>query len=270
MKIVLDRALSHLADCQTMAKGIPSLELMERAGRAIFESILPKINRKDRILILCGSGGNGGDGYVVARYLFQQGYDVSCMEVLPPHSDSCKVNRKRYVGPTVPRVDSSFDVIVDAVFGTGLDKEIQGRPRELLGQANEMRCQKFAIDVPSGLDATSGRELGILFRADVVFTIQFHKIGLFLSDFPLEGIEVLDIGILPPQQPPCAYLLEGEQRPDSIRRVSLVSKERFSQCGEDLLQSLKELSSVPSPLCLEKGRYRFLSDGRFLYVERRI
>ena len=256
---VLDRFLSHLADCETMAKGIPSLKLMERAGTKITERLLPLISQEDKILILCGSGGNGGDGYV-----------VSCLAVLNPRNESCQVNRSRYQGPMVDKIDSSYSVIIDGLFGTGLDKDIRSLPLDVLKEASTTKARKYAIDVPSGLDSTTGKTLGFLFPADFVFTIQFLKLGFFLADIPLEKIAVLDIGILLPEEGTPYFLLdEGEALPLSLGDATSIPMESLLAEGENPLSALEAKATSQKCCRFENDNYRFLSDGLHVYMKRR-
>lgn len=267
---VLDRFLSHLADCETMAKGIPSLKLMERAGTKIAEGILPLISPEDKILILCGSGGNGGDGYVIGRLLLEKGYDVSCLAVLNPRNESCQVNRSRYQGPMVDKIDSSYSVIIDGLFGTGLDKDIRSLPLDVLKEASATKARKYAIDVPSGLDSTTGKTLGFLFPADFVFTIQFLKLGFFLADIPLEKIAVLDIGILLPEEGTPYFLLdEAEALPLSLGDATSIPMESLLAEGENPLSALEAKATSQKCCRFENDNYRFLSDGLHVYMKRR-
>ena len=274
MKRVLDRELSRIADEQTMETGLPSLELMERAGRQCFLSLFPELKKDDRILILCGSGGNGGDGYVLGRYLSDAGMDVSCLAVLPPRSEGSVVNRRRYQGRMVSEVEEDYSFVVDAVFGTGMARTVEGRPRSLLAQAASCRGRKVSIDVPSGMDATTGASLGFLFPADLVLTIQFHKLGFFLADLDLSRIRLLDIGILPPPEGGAFLLEEGDPIPDGFFHPRPLTAGEFSRLeratrAQNLLSMARELSDIAKDLTFETSRYRILlSEGR-AWIKRR-
>ncbi len=175
------------------------LELMENAGRACFEEIekiVEKMNKKKlRITILCGLGNNGGDGFVLARYLAEKGYDVHI--ILAGSSEKIKteesrINFKRLLKYKNVRIyEESYpedvlnsDIIVDALLGTGIKGHLKGKIRELVEKANKSKGIKVSIDVPTGI----GTEL--FFKAD--FVITFHKMKKELKDF---RVIVKDIGI---------------------------------------------------------------------------
>ncbi|MEM1278079.1 MAG: NAD(P)H-hydrate dehydratase, partial [Pseudomonadota bacterium] len=199
---------------------VTGLELMERAGRGVVEAILewrPELAKTaHRAVVLCGPGNNGGDGFVVARLLKDRGWDVEVFlygdeKKLPPDAAE-NAKRWRETGDISPLCalepeEINASVVVDAVFGIGLSRPIDGRGivAEMLGRAMA-ECEDsgqedppflVAIDVPSGLDADSGRALG--FEMEAMLTVTFHraKAGHFLADGPVCAVElvVVDLGL---------------------------------------------------------------------------
>ena len=182
---------------------VTGLELMERAGRGVIEAMFeewPDLARAPhKAVVLCGPGNNGGDGFVVARLLKEWGWEVEVFlhgnpVRLPPDA---KVNYERWL--ELGRVEDlassaaghigQTDLFVDAVFGTGLARPIEGYLAQVLSASHSFQALKdvrtVAVDVPSGLCADSGRHLGAFMTADL--TVSFHaaKPGHYLSYGPL-------------------------------------------------------------------------------------
>ena len=192
---------------------IPSLDLMEKAGQGIAERLLihniidPATDNK--VAVICGKGNNGGDGFVVARYLHKAGVNVCLFFIGPVKalSKDASVNHNRAVKSQVPlteikKVADLEDIekcthIIDAVFGTGF----KGRPRDLSAEViefiNEQEAAVIAIDMPSGLNADKGTHQGAVIRADYTFALALPKYGLFLSPGrELAGVvDIVPIGI---------------------------------------------------------------------------
>lgn len=277
--IVLVNALqAKKADEETIRKGTPSLTLMERAGRAAFLAMKPMIKRGSRILVLCGSGGNGGDGYVLARHLAEEGADVTVLPASLPKTAECVLNAERYKGPLCEAVKGDYDVYVDALFGTGLARDIGGRERAIIEQINARQGCKVAIDVPSGLDATTGLRHAVAFDSDVVLTVQFLKLGFFLWQGRIGKIQILEIGLdlsgkekLPRFVPlEERALLQGEvQRARRVRMEDLVRLcgKRKEEILPDLPFYLEEARKKEGrPVLLLRDRYDFLADETGLSV----
>jgi NAD(P)H-hydrate epimerase len=203
--------------------GIAGAILMEVAGRTAAQTI-HQINterhdgRLKTVAIICGGGNNGGDGYVIARHLDSMGYDVDVLLLVPASAIKgdawTNLEILRRLRPTLIDLMETFSVIsadalnetlsyydiyVDALLGTGLENEIFGHYREVVQYLNEARGLKIAVDIPSGVDANTGRPLGLAFRADHTITFGMAKNGLFLEPGrSLSGeVTVADIGILP-------------------------------------------------------------------------
>ena len=207
--------MKHVVTCSEMKSldqntilnmGIPSLVLMERASLKVAEEMercFLTDGRKQKILCVCGSGNNGGDGIAVARILFLHGYDAEIyMAGNPDHMTEETARQLKIAGnyhvTVVNNPDiSEYTTIVDAIFGVGLARPISGHYKELIRELNEADAFKVAVDIPSGVDGDTGRECGIAFRADLTVTFGFRKAGLCL--YPgraLAGrILTADIGI---------------------------------------------------------------------------
>jgi len=194
---------------------IPGMILMENAGRGAAEVIshtFPDIHKK-KIAIISGKGNNGGDGFVIARYLLNQGVSVRVYLLTDPKGlrGDAETNfsifqrmkgeiisvpsSKDYV--RVKKDLEKFDILVDGIFGTGLDAEVRGYYREVIDHLNTLQSPIVAIDIPSGLDADTGKPLGTAIRASLTITFGLPKVGHLLPpgiDYVGE-VRVIDIGL---------------------------------------------------------------------------
>jgi len=191
----------YTADTYAVENGVASIALMEAAGRAVAREIFKRA-RPCRTVVLCGSGNNGGDGFVVARLLAEKGWNVSVAYMGNPDSMSndAAVNFKRWKGTVLPLEPESLEraeLIVDAVLGAGLTGPIEGVVRKTLEAANEMDVPIVAVDVPTGVHGTTGRVFGMAPKADLTVTFFRPKPGHFIMPGrELRGeLVVADIGI---------------------------------------------------------------------------
>lgn len=184
---------------------MPSMVLMERTALACVQQIERRIKGKGKILVVCGSGNNGGDGFAIARLLHLKGYGVRAVFVGKESSrseETCvqmEIAARYGVDIRTTLEKDEYSVIIDAVFGIGLARDIEGRYREVLESMNAMEGYKVAVDIPSGVHASTGRVMGIAFRADLTVTFAFEKLGCAFypgSEYAGE-ICVEDIGIPP-------------------------------------------------------------------------
>jgi hydroxyethylthiazole kinase-like uncharacterized protein yjeF len=202
-------------DEETIRDFLPGLTLMENAGRGVTDELLARFKptKKDLLVIVCGKGNNGGDGFVVARMLAKKGYRVKAYLAGDPADvkGDAAVNLKKCVKAGI-LVDSiteksltTFDkdldkaeIIVDALFGTGFEGEPQGLMGEIIEAINDSTAVHVAVDIPSGVNASTG-EAGIAVEADLTVTMALPKIGhLLLPGKTLMGeLVVHDIGIPP-------------------------------------------------------------------------
>lgn len=214
MKIVSGKKMG-LIDREAMTRyGIPGLILMENAGLQVVK-LIRKL-RPDRgngsIIILCGRGNNGGDGFVIARHLMRLGYRVETWAVAPvsDYQGDAAVNYRillntgyevKLVGEKDPLVRlkdlNSFDLIVDALLGTGIGRKVRGLYEELIEAINSSSALVVSVDIPSGISVDSGEVMGTAVRADYTVTFALPKRGLLR--FPGAGctgrLFVADIGI---------------------------------------------------------------------------
>ena len=214
-------------DAKAIADGINSKLLMKNAGSGVSKKILSdfentNLKRTARGIVICGSGNNGGDGFVTAGDLLDYGMKVNIFYLSPvskfsPDSlfyfeklRSARGNELYYLDLKDKKIFSLFeeeirkaDFIVDALFGTGLHgDDIRGPSKEVIGIINSARKQNsdlaiYSVDIPSGIDSDSGKVLGTAVRADKTITFGCKKIGLVNypgADFTGE-IEIIDIGI---------------------------------------------------------------------------
>jgi ADP-dependent NAD(P)H-hydrate dehydratase / NAD(P)H-hydrate epimerase len=198
--------------------GIPGMVLMENAGRGATHFLLEQFPdlKNQRIGVLSGRGNNGGDGFVIARYLKQKGLAVSVYLL----ADSGKVQgdaaaNLRFLKPlSIPLVElpdaasfsrlkselTGLDVWVDALLGTGLKSDVKGYFKTVIEFINELNKPVFAVDIPSGLNSDTGHACGACIRARATATFAFAKIGhMVYPGADLTGaLEIVDIGIPPP------------------------------------------------------------------------
>lgn len=189
------------ADQSAIDAGISGLSLMEHAGRAVAEAAARTARRRP-ILVLCGPGNNGGDGYVAARYLRNRGHDVRLTTICDPSklSGDALANFKRWQGSTdALSIDHLTDdtIIIDALFGAGLTRPVEGIAAEVLSRAADMKLKSIAVDLPSGINGNTGEAMGIILPAVKTVTFFRKKPGHLL--YPGRGlcgdVVVVDIGI---------------------------------------------------------------------------
>ena len=178
--------------------------MREHAAQACVQVLEDEKVDLSHVCVVCGSGNNGGDGFAIARILQNNRYSVETFCVGNPEhyteETQEQMHRLQECGGKItygmPQEDS-YSVVIDAVFGVGLSRKVEGRYRQVIEQMNRMRGTKFAVDIPSGLSATTGCILGCAFKADYTVTFQLKKIGLELSQGRTMAGRVIvpDIGI---------------------------------------------------------------------------
>jgi hydroxyethylthiazole kinase-like uncharacterized protein yjeF len=178
--------------CAIEGHGIPGMDLMERAGGCVFEVARQTFPDARRLLVLCGGGNNGGDGYIVARLALETGLQVDVCSLKSPgelQGDAATAARRwREAGgkpQTWPLPDlGQYDIVFDALLGTGLDREPGGVYAEVIDAVNQAESFVVAIDIPSGLNADTGVVMGRAVVADITVTFIGSKRGLFTADGP--------------------------------------------------------------------------------------
>lgn len=171
--------------------GVPGVVLMENAGRSCAELIREKLKNVagPEVCIFCGTGNNGGDGYVIARHLRNFGYKIKV--IILGNEDKIKGDARinldilramnqpiEQIDPDAPGIEKKIEklaananMIVDGILGTGLSGEVKSGYRRIIETINTLKCPVLAIDIPSGLDCDTGRVLGAAIKAD--FTVTF-------------------------------------------------------------------------------------------------
>lgn len=171
--------------------GVPGALLMEHAAQGVCAAIARHARRDAVCVFLCGPGNNGGDGYAAARLWAAQGGRSIILEMTDSLSGDAKLNRGLALAAQGVRIrafdENDFpacDVIVDALFGTGLSRDVEGIAWEMIHQANEAGVPIIAVDIPSGLDGLTGEVWGTAIQATE--TVTFHRIkqGLLLGAGP--------------------------------------------------------------------------------------
>lgn len=176
---------------------IPSIDLMERASRKLYQWISRKYSQERKMKIVVGPGNNGGDGLALARMLAKDYYDTEVFYVKftekvsgdwKKNYDRLQVQEKVSIhilneGDKLP-VFSKDDILIDGLFGSGLSRPLEGFPADMVNQMNRLDCEKVAIDIPSGLmgEDNSSNKRENIFRADVTLTFQFPNLSFFLAE----------------------------------------------------------------------------------------
>jgi NAD(P)H-hydrate epimerase len=204
--------------------GLPGAVLMENAGLSAAELIRKEFPLHTRIAVFCGGGNNGGDGYVIARHLHRWGFETTVCAVRSPNSPDAKLHRNCCEKSGVPinalpntLKPSDFNLAIDAVFGTGLNKTLSKELQKIIALINQFP-RVISIDIPSGICADTGKSLGGAVQAEMTITFQRPKTGHYLSTGArVRGrLHISDIGICKP--PP-------EILPEAL--VSLLSTNDF-------------------------------------------
>jgi len=200
--------------------GIPGVVLMENAGRSCAELIKEKLAgvEKPKVCIFCGTGNNGGDGYVIARHLFNSGFRVTvviCGDRSKIKGDArINLDILERLGQPIEQLNlkggdisgrvkafaAGADMIVDGLFGTGLNGQLSDAYKQLIESINGENCPVLAVDIPSGLDCDTGEPLGAAIRANYTVTFVAVKKGFVSADKAIQytgEIFVASIGVEP-------------------------------------------------------------------------
>lgn len=210
MKFVTAKQIQRLDDVAINTFGIPSVVLMENAGREVFLEIVRR-KSPEQVCVVCGMGNNAGDGFVVARHLLDAGIRVNVLLVGYP--DKLKkdallnyqlARRLRVPIYAVNKITAKYrqmlseaDITVDALFGVGLNRALKGVFADIVEEMNSSAKRVIAVDIPSGLDATTGAVHGCCVKAQQTITFSYPKKGFQLKQGPkmIGRVKVVDIGI---------------------------------------------------------------------------
>ena len=206
---LLSNAEMAEADRRTIAGGVAGIDLMERAGRAVADAVSARHPAGSRIAVVAGPGNNGGDGFVAARLLAVRGYRVEVLLV----GDAARLKgdaalaAKQWAGSVAPALpgalqapvpsDGAIDVVIDALFGAGLDRPVEGLARAMIDSMNAQAAPIVAVDLPSGINGTSGAVMGSAVKAAQTVTFFRKKPGHLLLPGRLHcgAVSIADIGI---------------------------------------------------------------------------
>jgi NAD(P)H-hydrate epimerase len=216
------RQVRELDRCAIERFGIPGYELMTRAGHATLDALRRAWPDARSVCVVCGPGNNGGDGYVVARVARAQGLRVHVYASGDPAALR-GVSRRAFddfvasggaFEPWTPQAATQGDVVVDALYGTGVTRPLAGRDAEIVSVLNDAHRPVVAVDIPSGLDSDTGMPLGIATRADLTMTFIGRKLGHYVGQGPdhVGRLAFDDLGV--PEElygaVPCSARLVGE------------------------------------------------------------
>jgi len=237
---VLSREEMYAIDKFIIEKiGIPGQKLMENAGKGCSEFINDLVSPESKIALFCGSGNNGGDGFVIARYLqnwlhspeiFLMGsMDKMSPETLNNYNKCIKLNIPINKIKKEPDDLSNYDLIIDAIFGVGLKGEVKGRQAGIINKINESEKTVVAIDIASGINANTG-QAEIAIEADFTLTMAAMKYGQLLGKGREKSGEVLIIDIGVPDDVFLKFPLKSKLA--TCENVVFPNRSRFSHKGD--------------------------------------
>lgn len=181
--------MKQLDDNTINKTGIPSLVLMERASLAVAECVMNRLkgNKSERILVVSGNGNNGADGICAGRILAEYGYavDICLLKSAREHTQELQLQKEiayTYGISFLQDEDVEFaryKVIVDAIFGVGLNRNVEGPAADLITRINASDAYVISVDIPSGINASTGEVCGVAIKADETVTFGFYKCGQF-------------------------------------------------------------------------------------------
>ena len=214
-------------------RGIPGYTLMSRAGEAAFKLLRQCWPGAHRIVVVCGGGNNGGDGYVVARLVRQAGLEARVLTLADPanlRGDAQTAWRDAQaaavpIAPFTVAALADAELLVDAILGTGLERDVSGDWREAIDAMNAHPADRFALDIPSGLHADTGAILGAAVRAAGTITFIGLKQGLFTGQGPAccGAVHFADLDAPPDIYPalhPACWRYAGADLPTLLPRRS--------------------------------------------------
>jgi NAD(P)H-hydrate epimerase len=211
MEVLSVKAAKSIDEDAIKKVGIPSVVLMENAAQKIFNNI---VHKGSEFIVFCGAGNNGGDGLAIARKLILSNkrvkvllvcdlnkaspeYMINYKILINMKADIHKFNIKNNMLKKMIEVVREADVVVDSIFGIGLNREIKGDIHSVIDIINKYAKYVVSVDSPSGLNCDSGEEFGIAIKANETYTIETLKKGFFQNKAKkyLGKVQVVEIGI---------------------------------------------------------------------------
>ena len=182
---ILSTAEMAEADRLTIAEGKAGLTLMENAGKAVAQAVAGRQSAGGRVVVLAGPGNNGGDGFVAARLLAERGYPVTILLVgaldkLKGDAGAAAKAWDRGVAAAKPGELVGADIVIDALFGAGLDRPVGGLAQAMIEAVNAQAAPVVAVDLPSGINGTTGAVMGTAIKAQQTVTFFRKKPGHLL------------------------------------------------------------------------------------------
>lgn len=219
---ILDSSQMYYEDNYTIKNYIPSILLMERASYSFYEVLKEEINIENKkILVVCGSGNNGGDGFAIARILKA---DILFIGNTENFSNETKLNfdiAKKLNLKFVNNIEN-YNIIIDAIFGIGLNKEISGKHYEIIEKINNSNSYIASVDISSGVNASDGKIMGIAVKSDLCVSFHKAKLGHFL--YPARNyykkLIIKDIGI------PYNINYEKNIKRETLKKENIILKNR--------------------------------------------
>jgi hydroxyethylthiazole kinase-like uncharacterized protein yjeF len=273
--VVLSRAQMRAFDEHAIRTShVPGLTLMENAGRGAAEEVLRRLpqGRSGRVVVVCGAGNNGGDGFVVARHLVSNGAKVEVFVTVPPTKviGDARTNLEAFlgIGGAIAEVVEDLaplraslaqaDAIVDALFGTGLDRPVTGVAAAVILAMNDARGMRIAIDVPSGLNADTGAAMGTAVHADVTVTFGHYKLGLLTPHGArLAGrIELVGLGVPSSLVPPLDHTALLIEPSDVARTVTARTVDAYKNTAGHVVVFAGSPGKVGAALMASRAAFR--------------
>lgn len=217
MKYITSQKMREIDKLTQEEFGIPAIILMENAGRMASQVALDMLSKskKGKVICICGRGNNGGDGFVCARHLINNSVDTDIFLLGNPHRlkgvarINCKILEKMGKRIKILKDKDNFTffknemkkarLLIDAIFGIGLSGEVREPYRSIINVMNKSKKPILAIDIPSGLDATEGKVLGVCVKATKTVTFALPKTGFVRNDGPLYIGELITVDISIPK-----------------------------------------------------------------------
>ncbi len=228
---LLGRDAVRALDQRAIERGVPGIVLMENAGIAATEAILARFgDRLDRVMLVGGGGQNGGDAWVIARQLIVRGFTPRAVVVSSdtsriggdarPNLEALRALVAEVEGASVEevapedfaRVGLDASLLVDGLFGTGLDRPVAGGYAEVVRRLDAADAPLVSLDLPSGIDANTGQVLGVAPHAALTVTFGAHKRGLHQYPAAAHAGEVVlgTIGVAPPSDGECGLIEDAD------------------------------------------------------------